>query len=69
MLDDRGVTGFIDWGYAGVADRYQDLALAVRSITWNLGAEWVPSFLDAYRLPDGLDAAKIEFFHLLDEFF
>jgi aminoglycoside phosphotransferase len=69
LLDGVALTGFIDWGYAGVADRHQDLAMAVRSITWNLGPEWVQPFLDAYGLPGGPNPAKIEFFQLLDEFF
>lgn len=64
------VTGFVDWGRAGVADRYLDLALAARSITVNWGAEWVPTFFAAYGLPPAqVDAERIAFFQLLDEFF
>jgi aminoglycoside phosphotransferase len=62
------ITGFIDWGRAGVSDRYYDLALAARSITYNLDAEWVAPFFAAYGLT-GIDHARIAFFQLLDEFF
>lgn len=69
LLDDGGVTGFIDWGWAGVADRYQDLALAVRSLGYNLGdARWGERFLRAYGLKD-VDRERMRFYVLLDEFF
>jgi aminoglycoside phosphotransferase len=62
------LTGFVDWGSAGVSDRYFDLALAARSITYNLGAEWVAPFFAAYGLAE-IDHARITFFQALDEFF
>ena len=62
------LTGFIDWGSAGASDRYFDLALAARSITYNLGAEWVAPFFAAYGLAE-IDHARITFFQTLDEFF
>ena len=62
------MAGVIDCARAGVADRHQDLALAIRSIRYNFGERWVASFLEAYGMPEP-DAAKLEFFMLLDEFF
>lgn len=62
------VSGFIDWGRAGVADRYQDLALAERSIIYNLSPQWVQPFYDAYGLHE-VDEDRIHFYKLLDEFF
>jgi len=61
------LNGFIDWGRAGVADRYHDLALAARSLTYNFGPGWEPLLWEKYGLPY-LDHAKIEFYQLLDEF-
>ncbi len=66
--DTLTISGLIDWGRAGVADRYQDLALAARSIEYNFGAEWIAPFFDAYGI-DSVDQAKVSFYKLLDEFF
>ena len=61
------ITGFIDWGRAGIADRYHDLALAVRSLSRNFAPDWEPFFWEAYGL-ENINHAKIEFYQLLDEF-
>ena len=63
-----GSAGFVDVGRAGVGDRYQDLALAARSVVFNLGPEWVPRFFDAYGISH-VDTDKVALFQLLDEFF
>jgi len=62
------IAGFIDWGRAGIADRYQDLALAARSLAYNFGPGWEPLLWEVYGLQT-VDTAKIEFYKLLDEFF
>lgn len=64
----RQITGFIDWSRAGIADRYQDLAIAARTIAHNLGPQWSQPFLAAYGLAKP-DEAKLEYYRLLDEFF
>lgn len=61
------LAGFIDWGRAGVADRYQDIALAARSVGSNFGSRWVPALFEACGIRP--DYAKIHFYTLLDEFF
>lgn len=68
VLADRGaVSGFVDWGRAGVADRYKDIALVVRSLERNTGEDLALAFIEAYGL-SSYDADKIEYYKLLDEF-
>jgi aminoglycoside phosphotransferase len=62
------VSGFVDCGNAGIADRYQDLALCARSVAYNFGAELVPVLFAKYGL-DEVDEAKLAYYRLLDEFF
>ena len=68
LINEGRVSGFIDWGRAGVADRYQDLALAARSLAHNGHADATPTLFNAYGINEP-DAARIEFYILLDEFF
>jgi aminoglycoside phosphotransferase/RimJ/RimL family protein N-acetyltransferase len=68
LIEDGQIGGFIDWGLAGVADRYRDLALAARSLRHNWGEEWVGRFFDAYGIKR-LNKEKLAFYTLLDEFF
>lgn len=69
ILKDTKVSGFIDLGRAGVADRYQDLALAVRSLKYNLQSDkLVDLFFEIYGIED-VDQSKVDFYILLDEFF
>ncbi|AWI59060.1 APH(3') family aminoglycoside O-phosphotransferase [Sinorhizobium fredii] len=63
-----GFAGFIDCSRIGVADVHQDIALACRSIAYNLGQDWVRPFLELYGLPNP-DPEKLIYYCLLDEFF
>ncbi len=67
MVNRGEVSGFVDWGRAGVADRYKDIALAVRSLERNAGEDLASAFFEAYGLSSP-DADKIEYYKLLDEF-
>lgn len=68
LFDDTKLTGFIDIGRGGIADKYQDIALAVRSIRGELSEELLPLFFETYGISE-ISREKIDFFLLLDEFF
>ncbi len=61
------LTGFVDLGRFGLADRHQDLALAERSLRHNLSEDWSGVFFDAYGITPDRD--KLAFYQLLDECF
>lgn len=53
LLEDGRLSGFIDWGFAGLGDRYLDFAAADGTIRRNLGDEWVEPFFAEYgQKPD-----------------
>lgn len=68
IFNEIACAGFVDCGNAGLADAYQDIALAIRSIEHNLGAAWVGPFYKRYGLIE-IDEEKLAFYRLLDEFF
>lgn len=68
LIDNWEISGFIDWSRGGISDRYQDLALASRSLIYNFGSRWVPMLFEEYGL-ENVDYGKIEYYRLLDEFF
>jgi aminoglycoside phosphotransferase len=67
IFKDWKISGFIDWGRAGFADRYQDIALLARSVRHNFGEKWTPFIFEALEIEP--DWERIEFYQLLDEFF
>jgi aminoglycoside 3'-phosphotransferase-2 len=68
IFDDGRFSGFVDCGRSGLADRYQDLALASRSIESNYGLEYAEAFFAAYGLAS-VDRKKLAYYRLVDEFF
>ncbi|MGH2505461.1 MAG: APH(3') family aminoglycoside O-phosphotransferase, partial [Ktedonobacterales bacterium] len=62
------ISAYLDWGRAGIADRYQDLSIGARSVRFNLGEEWSERFLAAYGLSP-LDRARLDWYETLDELF
>ena len=65
ILVDRGrLGGFIDWGYAGVGDRYRDLSSCAWSVGHNLGKEWIPCFFAAYGVV--IDQEKLDYYGLVE---
>lgn len=67
MAQHGAFSGIIDCGRLGVADRWQDLALACRSIIYNCGQEHVAPFLAAYGA--AWDEERYRYYCTLDELF
>ena len=67
ILTKDNLVGYIDLGNSGIADRYQDIAIAIRSIKHNYGIEYVDLFCAEYGI-DRIDYEKMEFYIILDEF-
>ncbi|MGR6918639.1 APH(3') family aminoglycoside O-phosphotransferase [[Actinomadura] parvosata] len=68
LLPSGGAPVLIDVGGLGVADRYLDLAIAVRDLGEDFGPAAVADFFTAYGL-DAADERKLYYFRLLDELF
>jgi kanamycin kinase len=60
LIEDWRVSGFVDLGELGAADRWADLTMGAWSVTRNLGPGWEELFLEAYRAPP--DPAKRAFY-------
>ncbi|WP_343951213.1 aminoglycoside 3'-phosphotransferase [Nonomuraea longicatena] len=58
----------LDVGGLGVADRYRDLAIAVRDLDGDFGQAAVTAFRSAYGLT-GFDDERLRYYRLLDELF
>ncbi|MGQ4614869.1 phosphotransferase [Nocardia sp. R7R-8] len=58
----------LDVGGLGVADRYRDLALAVRDVRADFGEAEVTAFFAAYGLAEP-DESRLTYYRLLDELF
>lgn len=67
MARDGAFSGIIDCGRLGIADRWQDLALACRSLIYNCGQEHVAPFLATYGA--AWDEERYRYYCTLDELF
>jgi len=64
LLDDAGsVSGYVDLGELGVADRWWDIAIGAWSTTWNVGPGWEDLFYETYGVER--DDDRIAFYRLL----
>lgn len=58
LAGDGRVSGHVDLGALGVADRWADLAVATWSVGWNFGSRWEPTLLDVYGVPPDPDRTR-----------
>ena len=63
LIDDEAVTGFVDLGELGVADRWWDLAIGSWSTVWNVGEGYERLFVEAYG--EAWDQARVDYYRLL----
>lgn len=63
LTDDGAVSGHVDVGAMGAADRWSDLAVATWATEWNYGTGWEGELLDAYGVPE--DPARSAYYRLL----
>lgn len=71
FIDGKTVTGFIDVGRGGISDKWQDIALCVRSLNYNLRhtdqQKYINLLFTYLRIQP--DEVKIRYYILLDELF
>ena len=53
LLEGGRVTGYVDLGELGVADRWWDVAVGAWSVGWNFGEELEPLFYESYGVDPG----------------
>jgi kanamycin kinase len=63
LIEDGEVTGYLDLGELGVADRWWDIAVGAWSTTWNVGPGYEGAFYAAYGIAP--DAERIRYYRLL----
>jgi aminoglycoside phosphotransferase len=68
IIQNDQVSGFVDLGRAGVSDRYNDLAIASRSIKYNLGPKYEVLFFEYYGMGK-VNPDKIAYYRMMDELF
>ena len=68
LIKEGNLSGFVDWSWGGINDRYFDLAAVIWSIGYNYGEEWIKYFLEDYGI-DEIDWDRLKFFQMLNEFF
>jgi kanamycin kinase len=63
LLSKGAVTGYVDLGELGVADRWWDIAVGGWSVVWNFGPDLEPLFYQGYGITP--DPERIAFYRLL----
>jgi kanamycin kinase len=62
FIEGDAVTGYLDLGELGVADRWWDVATGMWSTTWNLGPGYEELFAESYGVE--IDADKVAYYRL-----
>ena len=67
LIHEGRLSGIIDWGYAGIGDRYRDFVEVYYTIRRNLGTGWIPVFFEEYGLRE-LDWDKLRMYQKVHDF-
>jgi kanamycin kinase len=62
FIEGDQITGYLDLGELGVADRWWDISVAMWSTTWNVGPGYEELFADTYGID--VDADKLAYYRL-----
>jgi aminoglycoside phosphotransferase len=65
IINNGEISGFIDLGNCGIADRYYDLGVVEKSIIRNCGTEYIMLFYDEYGM-ESVDHEKKRFYQLVE---
>ena len=68
MVDGGRVSGVLDWGVAGLADRHRDFMSIEVTLRRNLGLEWVSRFYEMYGEME-VDEERVQLYSVLDQYF
>lgn len=68
LIINKNDYGFIDLGDCGIGDRYKDFSSLEVSIKRNYGQEWVETFYKFYHPLVTVNAEKIKYYQLIDQF-
>ncbi len=63
LVEDGRVTGYLDLGELGVADRWWDLGVGTWTCDWNVGLGWQDLFLESYGIER--DEDRLRFYRLM----
>lgn len=64
----KRISGLIDWGRAGVADRHEDLNSMCWSLGYNFNKSWIPLLRTAYG-EELINPQLVAFYQLFDDLF
>jgi aminoglycoside phosphotransferase len=68
LVEGNEASGFVDLGGAGICDVYNDLAIASRSIVYNLGQGFDELFFELYGVPV-VNRELVGYYRAMDELF
>ena len=71
FFEEENITGFVDLGRSGIADKWQDIALCLRSLQYNLNCSDTQTLEREFFAELGLepDYDRLRYYLLLDELF